>query len=47
MRHGYIAGVIANGDGMDERIAALGVQVEYGGGMISGLIKDGYAPMAW
>jgi len=39
--------VIAQRDGTDERIAALGVQVEYVGKMISDLIKDGYVPMVW
>jgi hypothetical protein len=38
---------IAQRDGTDERIAALGVQVEYVGKMISDLIKDGYVPMVW
>ena len=38
---------IAKRDGTDARIAALGVQVEYVGDMISSLIKDGYTPLIW
>jgi len=38
---------IAERDRTDKKIAALGVQVEYVGEMISDLIKDGYLPMVW
>jgi hypothetical protein len=38
---------IADRDGTGEPTAALGVQVEYVGTMISDLINDGYIPMVW
>jgi len=38
---------IAAREGTDERLAALGMQVEYVGEMISDLIKEGYTPMVW
>jgi len=38
---------IADKEGTDERLAALGMQVEYVGKMISDLIKEGYTPMVW
>lgn len=38
---------IAERDGLSEGIAALGIQVEFVGKMISDLIKDGYTPMVW
>lgn len=38
---------IADRDGTSQKIAALGVRVEFVGKMISDLIKDGYTPMVW
>jgi len=38
---------IADRDQTAEPTAALGVQVEYIGTMISDLIRDGYVPMVW
>lgn len=38
---------IADQDETSAGIAALGVQIEYVGAMISNLIKQGYAPMVW
>lgn len=38
---------IADRDHTGEQIAALGVQVEYVGAMISDLIKNGYIPLVW
>jgi len=38
---------IAERDNTDKQIAALDVQVEYVGEMISDLIKDGYLPIVW
>jgi hypothetical protein len=38
---------IADRDGNAKQTAALGVEIEYVGTMISDLIKDGYVPMVW
>ena len=38
---------IARRDGTENAIAALGVEVEYVGELISGLIRQGYTPMVW
>jgi hypothetical protein len=38
---------IADRDAIAAPIAALGVQVEYVGAMISELIQQGYIPMVW
>lgn len=38
---------IADRDGTAEGIAALDVQVEYVGKLVSDLIQEGYIPMVW
>lgn len=38
---------IADRDDISEGVAALGMQVEYVGAMISDLIKKGYTPLVW
>jgi hypothetical protein len=38
---------LADRDGQSDGLRELGVEVEYVGPLISGLIKDGYAPMVW
>ena len=38
---------IADRDGIAEGIAALDVQVEYVGKLVSDLIQEGYIPMVW
>lgn len=38
---------IADSEGNSEKIAALGVRVEYAGKMISDLLRTGYVPMVW
>jgi len=38
---------LADRDGSDEKIAALGVEIRYVGKMISDYIVDGYTPMVW
>jgi hypothetical protein len=38
---------LADRDGQSEALKELGVQVEYVGPLISGLIKRGYVPMVW
>ncbi|MBT3228203.1 MAG: hypothetical protein HOD43_13400 [Candidatus Marinimicrobia bacterium] len=39
--------MIADEDGVGEKVAALGVNVQYVGEQISTLIKNGYTPMVW
>ena len=38
---------LADRDGQSDALKELGVQVEYVGPLISGLIKAGYVPMVW
>ncbi len=38
---------IATQEKTDEKLTALGIEVEYVGEMISNYIKDGYIPMVW
>lgn len=38
---------IAERDEIDKKLTALGVNVEYVGSIISGLIKEGYVPLIW
>lgn len=38
---------IADRDETEKETAALGVEVEYVGSMVSDLIKDGYIPLIW
>jgi len=38
---------IAEQEKTEEKLTALGIEVEYVGEMISNYIKDGYIPMVW
>ena len=38
---------LSDRDGTSEKIADMGVNVEYVGSMIADLLKDGYTPMVW